>query len=481
MKVSAIQIINLKGVRTFNCDRLGKFNTISGRNGAGKSTILFAMKEAIISSGVDPSLVHLDEERAEITLRLDNNITITRKITTTTNTVKVVRDGQPIDSPQAFLKSISNSYQLNPVDFFHGSPKDRRRMLLMALFFTVSKEGLADLLGEDAALINLDKYDFSQHGMDLLDQVRQDVYDTRREQGAKVDMLNKSIAQDFKDLPSVVDIERMESFNYENRMAELMAAKQLIADNDRDLARLEEKRQARKKALEKEEDIKRQIEEHKRQIELAELALNAAMLDSAEILDQGKALKAKTDAFEAPDTEAIEEDLKWYRSQELAKFKLDELARKKAESAQEQAVHAKLDDLVRRLTNEIPKACLSKVDLPIEGLSFRGDDILVNGVVIDKLSTSEQIVFAVRLARALAKDLKIVCIDRFESLDPQTQEAFMQECANDDFEYFFTEVTGEDLNLKVETPARTAAPDLGKPKSKVKAKQQPANQDGLGF
>jgi disulfide oxidoreductase YuzD len=97
---------------------------------------------------------------------------------------------------------------------------------------------------------------------------------------------------------------------------------------------------------------------------------------------------------------------------------------------------------------KMPEELLSKTKIPIEGLSVKDGNVVINGLTIDNLSTSEQIKLAVDIAKLNAKELKIICIDRFESLDDKTKKDFFEHIKDDDFQYFITEVS-DDENVEI--------------------------------
>ena len=47
----------------------------------------------------------------------------------------------------------------------------------------------------------------------------------------------------------------------------------------------------------------------------------------------------------------------------------------------------------KKLTKEIPEDLIKKAKLPVEGLTIDGNDIKINGVSLDNLSSSEQLNF----------------------------------------------------------------------------------------
>ena len=74
--------------------------------------------------------------------------------------------------------------------------------------------------------------------------------------------------------------------------------------------------------------------------------------------------------------------------------------------------------------------------------------ITIDGLPITNLSTSRQIKLALDIARATAGPLKLICIDRFESLDHEQREAFFKEIEGDGFQYFISQVTSGDLTVE---------------------------------
>ena len=130
MRITKLKIQNYLGIACFETDNLGHLNLITGDNGVGKSTILKAIREGLESSGKDPDLIHGNEDRAEIFIELDGKIEIERRITPTSNTVKVTEDGEDVKKPQAYLNAIAGPLAFKPVDFFKADIKAQRRMLL---------------------------------------------------------------------------------------------------------------------------------------------------------------------------------------------------------------------------------------------------------------------------------------------------------------------------------------------------------------
>ena len=113
---------------------------------------------------------------------------------------------------------------------------------------------------------------------------------------------------------------------------------------------------------------------------------------------------------------------------------------------QENASH--LDSCVN-LARRLPVELLKTTTLPVQGLGINDQmQITIDGLPIANLSTSQEIRLALDIARATAGPLKLICVDRFESLDSDRRQIFLSEIKEDDYQYFITLVTQGDLQVK---------------------------------
>lgn len=111
-----------------------------------------------------------------------------------------------------------------------------------------------------------------------------------------------------------------------------------------------------------------------------------------------------------------------------------------------------LDKAVKTLQKEAPAQLMADVSMPVEGLAFAEGSFTLNGVPIVNLSTSEKARLAVAVTRNLnaGYEVKAICLDGFESLDTDTQKAFLDQAGADDFQYFITKVADLE-NVEVES------------------------------
>lgn len=97
----------------------------------------------------------------------------------------------------------------------------------------------------------------------------------------------------------------------------------------------------------------------------------------------------------------------------------------------------------------LPEELLKTAKMPIEGISVDEKGLIrINSTLISDLSSGEQLELAFKIAKAQAGDLKVICLDRFESLKSD-QKAILETAMNDEYQYFITEHT-EDEGMKIE-------------------------------
>jgi len=441
MKITELSINHFLGVTAFKVTKTGKMNLITGKNGVGKSTVLKAIQEALKSSGVDPELIQVGQDKAQIFLRLDNGVEIEKTITPASNNVKVTDNGSPVSSPQRFLTSIIGKYSFNPVEFFLAKAAERRKLLLSVMPLQLDLDAIRESVGEIDTDIDWRRFDFTQHGLNVLAEIQRHVYERRHDQGVTVTRLKKAIEQDTRDIPETEDIERFKDFDHAAKLDALQQANDAMARHEGQVQRL---------AALREQDValQGQVENLRSQIENLKAKLAELEADREQLRQTGMQLRTETDKFEAPPIAEMRQELDEYQAAQKLILKLDEIERKKADLAKEQGVHEELDRLHEIVKDDLPRRMFQSVKLPIENLSIDGDDIRVDGVSIDKLSTSEKMRFTVQVARVLASKLKIVCVDGFEALDPEIRATFVKQAAGDEFEYFIANVGEGPLKMQ---------------------------------
>jgi len=350
--------------------------------------------------------------------------------------VRVVYEGDPLDKPQAWLRTIIGAYNFNPIEFFQAKAKERRQILLSAMPVSLDPELI------DCGVIDKDKFDYNKHGLDVLKDIQKEVYDRRHEIGISRDQLKKSIKQDKAEMPENINQKDFENFSLNQKIEEKTEAEKLLTQHENDERQISILR-------DQAENAHREIEDHEQRIKGIEKSLGI-------IREKGKTLAAKIESFSAENTTQhisnLQSEINNYQQFQKLALRLEDIGRREDDLDQIAHKHQMLDSFYKKLTTEIPRKLLSQIDLPIDNLRIDDDTIFVNDVDIDKLSDSEKLRFAIKFARQIAGKLKVICADRFESLDEDNRKTFERESENDGFEYFMTIVTGGELSHEAIDP-----------------------------
>lgn len=97
----------------------------------------------------------------------------------------------------------------------------------------------------------------------------------------------------------------------------------------------------------------------------------------------------------------------------------------------------------------MPQQLLKTAQMPIHGISVDEKGLIrINGTLIDGLSDGEKLTLAMKIAKAQAGTLKVICLDRFESLNPEAQEELLNEISEDEFQYFITSTMSDKFKIE---------------------------------
>jgi len=94
MKLQRVSIESIKGIEYLEFNAAGSLIEVSGENGAGKSSLLDAIR-AVVEGGHDPSLIRLGAKKGVVKMQLDDGTTIVRTITEKASRTEITTsDGQ---------------------------------------------------------------------------------------------------------------------------------------------------------------------------------------------------------------------------------------------------------------------------------------------------------------------------------------------------------------------------------------------------
>lgn len=415
MKIVQVKIKNflkLKDVE-FNPSHT---NVIVGKNKQGKTSILKAIRTAF-DGKADSTSIRVGETKAEITVDMEDLI-IRRSITEKGNQLDISnKDGMKMPAPQKFLDGILGNFAFNPIEFFDLKPADRKKYLLNAIKINLTKEELAQYTGQV-----LEGLDYGAHALEVVEQARKFYYDQRTGANSEVTRKKKALEDLNSQIPDGFDPESVS----------------------------EEKINELRTAIEKDKSEKVKHDENQRMI--AVLQKQETDLNEQIVTLQSKLKEVQTEIvakaemkFDFSDDLSIsgfEEVLKKMEGQRDIAYTMNRISDLRLELNTSITQADRLDTIVTDLTKRVPEDLIAKAKLPIEGLRIDGNDIFINDINIDNLSSSEQLKFGLQVVRALNGDLKVACVDGLEAMDSETFEFFLKEIESDDFTYFVTRVDG---------------------------------------
>lgn len=419
VKISALEIENLKRVRAVSLDCSGTALTvIGGRNGAGKTSVLDAIMWALGGDRFKPSRpVHEGAEEAYVKVDLDNGITVERK--GVNGSLKVT--SATGKGGQALLNEFVNLFALNLPRFMAATAIEKAQMLLASF----------PDLGPKLQKLN--------------EQVKA-LYDERLALGQIADRKAKYA----KELP--FDPEAPEAPLSGADMAKRMQdALSHNARNDalrRDVHSADDNLQACEARLRMTE---------KRVAEL-ESALADAKSESAKADSDAKRARASIEAarataaqLEDQDTTSIKEELELIDSLN-AKVRANESKRNaEAEAEHLKEQYGELSTKIDEIRAERLKL-LASVAMPLAGLSVsEAGELVFNGQEWDCMSGSEQLRVAAAISAAMQPKCGFVLLDKLECMDTGTLMEFGEWLESRGLQAIGTRVgTGEENSIIIE-------------------------------
>jgi DNA repair exonuclease SbcCD ATPase subunit len=413
MKVTHVRIKNILGVEQMEITP-GKFTEIRGRNAAGKTSVLEAIKAAL-KGGHDATLLRNGADEGEIVLLLDNGDEVRKVVTADKSELKVRHDGKLVRNGVSILDTLRDIVSVNPVEFIQAVPKRRLEILLEAMPIEVTDEEVSTAAGFQCRITG--------NPLDAIGTIRKQVYDERtglnRAEREKRATLNQ-LAETMPTIPEVMGSER----------ANIMAAIEEI--NTKAVGRLqaiEETKAARLHEI----DAQLQALQIQRAQVISDAQVKAAEF-KAEVERETSPLREKLRHFAR-----IDEDRGRYEQQKAIIEQMErEVEELKVKAEAQTSSIERLDALKDRLLEK----------LPFSGLTIQQGDIYLNGVPFDRVNSSDQVRFVLQLAKLRAGDLKLVCVDGLEMIDPERYTRFVDVAKQMDLQFIVTRVTNEELTVE---------------------------------
>jgi DNA repair ATPase RecN len=407
VKITALEIENVKRVRAVALDVAGPLTVIGGRNGQGKTSVLDAIMWALGGDRYRPSNpVHDGAEKAAIRVELSNGITVERKGINGALTVH----GPEGRGGQALLNEFVSAFALDLPKFMQATGTEKARILL-DVFPGLGKE------------------------LQRLNEESKRIYNERMAIGQIADRKVKYA----KELPFIDGVPEAPLSGGE--MAEKMkSALSVNARNDEIRRNIGKAEQAIQGDLYRLESVDKRIVDLYRQLKQSEteraeianritaatLELNNARIESAGLQDT--------------DTKVIEAELEQIDA-------INAKVRANAEKAKAESEAAELHGQYNAMSEQLEQVradrlkLLSDVAMPLDGLLVDDDGELVYRMQRwDCMSGAEQLRVATAICAAIKPACGFVLLDKLEALDTDTLREFGAWLAERDLQAIGTRV-----------------------------------------
>lgn len=277
---------------------------------------------------------------------------------------------------------------------------------------------IKELQNENVSKINEADSDYEKSLKDLEKEYQERKETLKKVHESHIDTLKN-------ELISSIELSKKQSDSQLEEQKDLISINQnKISAKNQELIGLDEKEESEKAAID--EKVKSEIEKEEIRIGKA-----ATYLKEHEEVDIEPLQKAADEA-----QEMVSYLREWDR---ISEIRDNQLAPKERQS----------EDLTAKITKArtLPAELLQTANMPIDGISVdEYSRVRINGTLIDGLSDGEKLELAMKVAKAQCGALKVICMDKWESLDKTSQDKLLESMTEDDYQYFVTEVAQTESN-----------------------------------
>lgn len=472
-KITKIRIRNLFGIKEYEAD--GKSVELIGKNGAGKTSVIDAIRYALTNKSDRDYIVRNGETEGEILIEADNGLRINRKSRTQQADYKSVkRNGVEIGSPEAFLKDIFTPLQLSPIEFMAMDKKQQNAIILDMIEYDWNLQTIKEWFGEIVPDIN-----YEQNILQVLNDIQSEKgYYYIKRQDINRDIRNKRafIEEIAETIPAGYEAEKWEKANLSEIYTEIERIRKENATIEQ-AVRLVESRNNKVRSFEAEKEIAlasldREFDTRSNQIDNDIVKLEAQIeklkteksglaekkLDKQKLIESdystkvaeydaqikeyrhymGKEIRSTTDLSEKA---ALVEKMKSH---------INEYHRMLSLQDEVEGLVADSEALTRKIekARTLPGDILETAVIPIEGLSVKDGIPLINGLPISNLSDGEKLDLCIDVAIQKPNGLQIILIDGVEKLSTELRNKLYEKCKAKGLQFIATRTTDdEDLTV----------------------------------
>lgn len=436
-KIEYIAVKNFKGIKELEVSNLSRFVAVFGKNGAGKTSFIEAIKSAIKADKWVNSKVRIGEEKGEIEVKFEDFVI--KRIVGENGKLIVEHNGELVAKPQAWLDWVFKGTIWDPQKFINLHNKEKIKYLL-------------ETQGKKL------EYDELEKQREVKFEERTNLHRTYLAKKEEVDKTDTSAFE-------VLENAMVDTTALQNQLKEAETHNagwhELKARVEKWETVIEQTNAEIKSMIENIESIDRQIEMLQKKKAEAEknLTTKQEFLDNASC--QLADLRDKYENFDKIDTTEILAQLETH-NQALAK-NAEIKAKKELYSQQVQARNdlqaqwKELDNLVKEIEqkqNDLIKDLNLSYKLKLEDWVMFVE-VNQNWIPLDELNTAQQLEIGVDICLSWPNEIKIITIENANALDPNTLERVREKIESNQAQCFletvystgYDEITIEDWTL----------------------------------
>lgn len=446
MIVKKLELVNFQVIKEFNADFDGNVYFITGDNELGKSTVLKAIgalltgnRDAVLKNGESKGFAKMivgdDGEEYEVELKF------TKANPRGTLSIKSKTTGMKSDNV-SMLQKIFGYTDFDAVEFSRWSETAEGRRKQIEVVKSLLPEEVRTRIAEIDTTVSGLKTERTGVNRDL--KTYKSISDAAG-QGLTT--------QDLKTYAKPKDITELMKEQAENAqlIEKAKTVRSALEQRKKQLEEIPERLAAAKATYEK------AIEEAKKAIERTEKLYKEAIAQIESEKADYEARKANAEKwlanYEENNPEKLDTSEQLRKAEEYNKMaaKVADYLSKKKQADDKKAEAEKMDSEIAELSAEREKL-ISSAKLPISGLSFSDDGLVLNDVpfVAGKVSDSQIMEVAAKLIIASNPTVKVFRIARGESLGQKRLQAILDLAKKEGFQGFIESVVRGQQDLIIE-------------------------------